>query len=101
MQMNKNAEQSSQNYFFRVAGVNNSLKQNVVFTGNFVTISNTGQGVQRAVNAPAAGSGGGNVIQPSASNQIQQSLLSNSRIAGTAVINNTNAIEINAVPVSQ
>jgi hypothetical protein len=101
MQLNKNAEQSAQHYFFRVAGTNRSLNQNVVFTGNFVTMSNAGQVAQQVVNAPAGGSGGGNLFQPSAANQVQQSLLSNSRIAGTALINNTNAIEINAVPVPQ
>jgi prepilin-type processing-associated H-X9-DG protein len=101
MQMNKNADQSSQNYYFRVTGMNRSLQQNVVFTGNMTTISNAGQLGQQMVNAPAGGSGGGNVFQPSVANQVQQSLLSNSRITGTALINNTNAIEINAVPVPQ
>jgi hypothetical protein len=100
-QMNKSAEQSTQNYFFRVAGTNRSLKQNVVFTGNLVTLSNSGQMARQGVNAPDAGGGGGNLFQPSVANQMQQSLLSNSRIAGTALINNTNAIQINAMPVSQ
>jgi prepilin-type processing-associated H-X9-DG protein len=101
MQMNKAAEPSAQNYFFRVTGTNRSLKQNVVFTGNLVTISNAEQMAQQVVNAPVAGSGGGNLFQPSVTNQVPQSLLSNSRITGSALINNTNAIEINAVPVSQ
>ena len=102
-QLSKSAEQSAQNYSFRVAGTNRSLKQNVVFTGNMTTISNAGQMAQQVGNAPQAqaGSGGGNLFQPSVTNQVQQSLLSNSRITGTALINNTNAIEINAVPVSQ
>jgi hypothetical protein len=36
-----------------------------------------------------------------ASTNEQQSLLSNSRVVGTAVIDQTNQIEINAVPVAQ
>src|SRR5262249_21977355 len=80
MQINKNADQSAQNYSFRVTGMNRSLNQNVVFTGNLVTISNGAQVAQQAVNA-FGGSGGGNVVQPSVANQnqVQQFLLSNSR----------------------
>jgi prepilin-type processing-associated H-X9-DG protein len=101
-QTNKAAEQSAQNYFFRVAGTNRSLKQNVVFTGNLVAISNAAQVPQQTVGGGfTGGGGGGGQFQQAYTNQSQQWLFSNSRIAGTALINNTNAIEINAVPVPQ
>lgn len=70
-----NSPPSNQNYSFRVAGTNQTLQQAVVFTGNLVTVSN----------APASPA---------------QALWSNSRIVGTVVVANTNAVEINAVPVA-
>jgi hypothetical protein len=103
----KIAEQAAQNYFFCVAGTNRSLKQNVVFTGNFVAISNLAQTPQQTFSGGFGGGGGGfggrgggGQLQQTPANQSQQWLFSNSRIAGTAVINNTNAIEINAMPVT-
>jgi len=105
-----NEQQAAQNYFFRVAGTNRTLKQNVVFTGNVEPMPNT------AANAPqlppagnfslgglrGGGGAGGQDNQPIAANQAPQSgLLSNARIVGTAVIDRTNQIEINAVPIVQ
>lgn len=89
--------ESAQNYSFRVSGVNRSLKQFVVFTGNVVSDSN----------APPQQNFGGATVQKSNVNQLkqmlknsaQQSLFSNSRIAGTALVGSTNLIEINAVPL--
>jgi hypothetical protein len=84
------------NYSFRVSGVNRSLQQSVVFVGNLVPWSNeVALGVS---NQFAAGVGG--QLQNTASNLDLQQLLSNSRITGTAVVNRTNALEINAVPVN-
>jgi len=104
----ENQQSPNQNYFFRVAGMNRTLNQKVVFTGNFVanTVSPQTAQVSNSFGAfGGTGGGGGGAgtyqIQPSAANTSQQNLLSNSRIVGTAVIANTNQIEINAVPVTQ
>ena len=101
--------QAAQNYFFRVTGTNRTLKQNVVFTGNFLANSGAPQTAQTGnsfgpVGGSTGGGGGGsagNQARQAAANQSQQSLLSNSRIVGTAVIASSNRIEINAVPVTQ
>jgi hypothetical protein len=99
-----NEQQAAQNYFFRVAGMNRTLKQHVVFTGNFLANSGAPQTAQTSNSFGGFGGGGGvagNQLQQAAANQSQQSLLWNSRIVGTAVIASTNQIEINAVPVTQ
>jgi hypothetical protein len=95
---NRNESQIAANYFFRVTGMNQTLKQNVVFAGNLLAISNTpttspqlsgGNG-----NSSGAGFGGGQ-LQAAITNQLPWS---NSRITGTATIADTNRVEINAVP---
>lgn len=83
--------QPAQNYFFRVTGTNRSLGQNVVFTGNLLALTNGAQ------NGPAGFGGFGG----RASNAGQLGIFQNSRIAGTAVINFTNAIKIDALPATQ
>jgi len=95
-----NQQQVALNYFFRVAGTNRTLKQNVVFTGNLEAIPGA------TTNAPptfggigGAGASGVGQNNLQASTNQQQRLLSNSRVVGTAVIDRTNQIEINAVPV--
>ena len=94
----KQAEQpSAQNYFFRVSGANRSLKQNVVFAGNLIQLSNaTGNAAQNF----GGGGGGGGQLPTANANVTQQQLFSNSRITGTVTINKTNQIEINALPVN-
>jgi mevalonate kinase len=88
-------------YLFRVVGMNQTLKRNVVFTGSMETIPGAGSNMQSTL----GGGGGGGAVrtvqdnQQAATNQ-QQWQLSNSRIVGTAVIDRTNQIEINAVPVA-
>jgi len=83
-----------ENYFFRVTGTNRSLQLNVVFTGNMQTFSNVAQALSQSV------SGGGNLASGLNQNVSQQNLFSNARISGTAVVNNTNEIEIEALPVA-
>jgi len=106
-QLAGNQQPAVQNYFFRVAGMNRTLQQNVVFTGNFVANSGAPQTAQTSNSFGGVGGGGGgggaggNQLQQAAANTSQQSPLSNSRIVGTAVIASTNQIEINAVPVTQ
>jgi len=100
-----NEQQAARNYFFRVAGMNQTLKQNVVFTGNVLASGGAPQTIQTSNSFGGVGGGGGggagNQLQQATANSSQQWLLSNSRIVGTAVIASTNQIEINAVPVTQ
>jgi hypothetical protein len=89
--------QTAQSYFFRVTGMNRTLKQNVVFAGNLLAMAEATTNLQPSLHG-SAGSGGvgfGGSPQLSLTNQLPWS---NSRIAGTAVIADTNNIEINAVP---
>jgi len=85
--------QASQNYFFRVTGTNLTLKQNVVFAGSLLANFNAATNEQQAINRN--GSFGGGQLPLALTNQLPWS---NSRIAGTAVVSDTNSIEINAVP---
>jgi prepilin-type processing-associated H-X9-DG protein len=82
--------QSAQNYFFRVRGMNQTLQQSVVFTGNLLADTSTSTNLQQTFG------GGGAQMQLALTNQLPWS---DSRIAGTAVIAGTNSIEINAVPL--
>jgi len=86
--------QSTQDYFFRVAGTNRTLNQQVVFTWNFVELTN----------APAQSKtkGVGGLLNPAGSSIPQQfpALLQNSAINGRAQINAAKEFEINAVPVT-
>jgi hypothetical protein len=100
-----NVQSPAQNYFFRVAGANRSLKQNVVFTGNLIAISNTTtnaatNATQKFSNQNAGARAGQFQSANANSSQAQGLLFNNSRIAGTATIDDTNKIEINAVPVT-
>jgi hypothetical protein len=85
-----------QNYFFRVAGINLTLKQNVVFTASLTVTSNnvaagemivTNSLIQSQVHMPA---------QQTYENRPQSVIWSNARIAGTAVVSETNIIKIDA-----
>jgi hypothetical protein len=93
--------QAAQNYFFRVRGMNRTLKQNVVFTGsllaNFALSGNMQQGFGGAV---ASGYTSERQAKMALTNQAAQLPWSNMRIAGTAIINRTNHIEVNAAPVT-
>jgi hypothetical protein len=91
----RDESQTAQNYFFRVTGTNRTLKQNVVFAGNLLAISNATTNWQQSFGG--SGGLGGGQLQSVLTNQLPWS---SSRIAGTAVIANTNNIEINAVPLS-
>jgi len=85
---------ASQNYFFRVAGTNRNLKQNVIFSGNFVPLTNS----PFATEGARFGGGGLGGERSNASQSQIDTLLSNSRINGTAVIGNQKPIEVNATP---
>ena len=93
-----NTLSAAQNYSFRVAGFNRTLNQNVVFTGNVIGSSNVTANVAQNFSNQAV-SGRAGQFQ-SANANVSQALFSNSRIEGTATIDRTNRIEINAVPVA-
>jgi hypothetical protein len=86
--------QAVQNYFFRVAGTNRNLNQNIVFSGNLIPLTNV---PFLRTNAGAFGGAAGvRRVTPASSAPI--SLLLNSRISGKAVIGNQKEIEVNATP---
>jgi hypothetical protein len=89
--------QTAQNYFFRVSGTNLTLKQNVVFAGNLLANFSAPANGQQANNRNGNFDGGDGQLQSALTNQLPWA---NSRIAGTAVVADTNNIEINAVPQS-
>lgn len=88
-ELNYKATQNSpsQNYFFRVAGTNRTLKQQVVFTGNFVSTTNA---VQLGV-----------PVQASQQMQNFQFFINNSTIVGKAQVEMDREIDVNAVPVTK
>lgn len=90
-----------QNYFFRVAGTNRNLNQNVVFSGNFVSLTN-GQfaaGARAFGGTGGGGGAGGPVAGATQPNPKGETLLNNSRITGTVTIGNQKEISVNATPV--
>jgi len=80
-----------QNYFFRVIGTNRNLRQNVVFSGNLIPLTNA---VITRTNVAAVGGLAGGAMPATPT----PSLLLNSRISGKAVIGNRPAIDVNAAP---
>ena len=87
----RDQSQAAQNYFFRVSGMNQTLKQKVVFAGNLIPSNLTLNGQQQL----NYGGGIGGQAPSALTNQLPWA---NSIIAGTAVVADTNRIEINAVP---
>jgi len=90
----KNKVVAGNNFFFRVAGQNRTSKQNVVFTGSLIPLAGDAVNSQAAATANNSAVGG---EMPPAQNA---ALFSNSRIAGTATVDTTNQIEINAMPTT-
>jgi hypothetical protein len=88
----KNQNAAGNNFYFRVAGQNRTSKQNVVFTGNLIPLAGSLDNSQAAATANNAA---GSVQISQAQNA---AVFSNSRIAGTATVDTTNQIEINALP---
>ncbi|HSY44182.1 MAG TPA: hypothetical protein VK811_09760 [Candidatus Acidoferrum sp.] len=90
--------QAAQNYFFRVHGMNRTLKLSVVFTGSLLA--------NFAPSGSAQQTFGGGVytnehqVKTDLTNQAVQLPWPSLRISGTAVINRTNHIEVNATPVT-
>ena len=91
-QLAKASAPTPQSYFFRVAGTNRDLNENIVFSGNFVPFTNH----QLAANAGGAG-GEVEVRDQSVSRPIQ-AVLSDSKIEGHIVIGDQKAIDVIANP---
>lgn len=81
-----------QTYFFRVAGTNRNLNQNVVFSGNFVPLTNS----QLTTGVQGFGGGGGSGGR--ASGQAVETVLSHSSIKGSMVIGDQKAVDVVATP---
>lgn len=92
-----NAPSSAQNFIFRVSGANRSLKQNVVFAGNLVEMTNV---TANAAQTFGGGGAAGGQSKSASANVVQQPLFSNSRITGMVTIDDTNRMEITALPVN-
>ncbi|MSU58924.1 MAG: hypothetical protein EXS35_12290 [Pedosphaera sp.] len=93
-----NLDQKTPNYFYRVAGTNRTLKQQVVFTWNFVEPTNAVAGLQSLTTADALGGEKQKLQQQPAQSNV---LPLNSAINGRAELDAGQPIEINAVPVRQ
>jgi hypothetical protein len=97
----KSAIPAPQRYFFRVAGTNRNLNQNVVFSGNFIPLTNT----QFAIGAHggfgglnSGGGGGGGATAGAITGQPIEAVLPNSQINGTVMIGDQKAIDVIATP---
>jgi hypothetical protein len=84
----------ARNYFFRVTGTNRNLRQNVVFSGNLIPLTNV-LATGTNANGTVGFGGGGAGAMPTTLSPL---LLSNSRISGKVVIGNQKEIEVNATP---
>jgi len=92
-----------QNYFFRVAGTNRALNENIVFSGNFVPFTNNQPVAGISGFGGFAGGGGGGGGGPvgardQAAGQPVQAILSNSQINGNVVIGSEKPINVIATP---
>jgi hypothetical protein len=83
----QNLSLNAQNNFFRVAGTNRTLKQQVVFEGNFIGTNNLVQSSMQN--------------QSNAQFQNVQFLINNSTIVGRAQVNQGREFEVNAVPITR
>ena len=94
------AAPAPQSYFFRVAGTNRNLNENVIFSGNFVPFTNN----QLTAGARGFGGvgggfgGGGGAGGDQAAGQPVQAALSNSQINGNVVIGDQKAVDVIATP---
>ena len=122
----QDALQIAQTYFFHVYGTNRTTRQTVSFTANLGANlvatngsnqtfgltdkpANSGVGGFGGVGGGGGGGGGGGEVaagggfdrlKSEATNQVQQLPWANLRITGTAVVNQTNRVPVNAAPVA-
>lgn len=98
--------QASQGYEFRVEGMNKTLKQSVLFTGTLLGDLSMAQNVQQSfgwtANAAVGAAYAQQMMKSEQTNQAAHAAQlpwAQLRISGTAIINLTNRIEVNAMPV--
>ena len=98
------AAQSSAGYAFRVQGMNKTLKQSVLFTGTLLGDLSMAKDVQQTfgltANAAVGAAYAQQLMKSEQTNRAAQLPWSKLRITGTAIINKTNRIEVNATPVT-
>ncbi len=87
-------QQNSQNFFFRAAGTNLSLRQNVAITGQFMNAASPAKGAQNYLNAAQ------NQSQRQAQLLKNGVLISNGRITGKAVTTDGREFTLDAESVS-
>ena len=87
-------QQNSQNFFFRAAGTNLSLRQNVAITGQFMNASSPAKGAQNYLNAAQ------NQSQRQAQLMKNGVPISNGRIVGKAVTTDGREFTLDAESVS-
>jgi hypothetical protein len=95
--------QTAQYYFFQVIGTNQTLNQAVVFKGRLLA---NGIETRKVQQKPGAAAGPAHRTWTIAgqmkfdiTNQAPQLSWPNLRISGTAIVNHTNHIDVNAAPV--
>jgi len=89
---------AARNYFFRVAGTNRNLKQNIIFTGNFIPLTNTSS---RPTNVGVAGGTISATRRATGETPVSPVWLLNSRISGNVTIGDQKQIEVNAAPTTK
>ena len=91
----RNELAGTKNNFFQVAGQNRISKQNVVFVGNLVSFAAESAKIRNDSSGSMA-----DVHGELKQTTISQADWSNYRIKGTVIVDSTNQIEMNAVPVT-
>jgi hypothetical protein len=94
----RSASPAASSYFFRVAGTNRNLNENVVFSGNFVPMTNSQLASGNRTIGGFGGGGGFGGAGGRPAGQPVQAVLTNSRINGTVVIGNQKAADVVATP---
>lgn len=89
------ANQTIQNLYFRVSGTNRSLRQPVVFTGNFAPVTAIGRSQKLYFDNGVAGSGS---VAPNLGPLNWQLL--NSQLQGKVLVGGSNQMDIKALPVN-
>ncbi|HEV2329455.1 MAG TPA: hypothetical protein VGY56_11785 [Verrucomicrobiae bacterium] len=94
----------AQSYTFRVGGMNRTLRQSVVFTATLLedltVMKNAQVTFGMTANAAVGAAVAQQMVQSKETNQTTQLQWSNLRISGTAIINRTNRIQVNALPLA-
>jgi hypothetical protein len=91
------AQQALSDYYFRVAGTNRSLNEQVIFTGKVMAFG-TEAVFKQSTNATGSGGAARSPTLPADPGLLSRALPLNSRVSGRAMIGDRKEIEINAAP---